>query len=61
MDGLRRIAKMYGGMTINGVRWVWDYAADEPVKASEMPAGSERWAASELAKAELLRSARHAQ
>jgi hypothetical protein len=27
---------MYGGMTINGVTYVWDYVKDEPVKESEM-------------------------
>lgn len=50
MSGLRRIAKIYGGMTINGVRWLWDYAADGPVREEEMPVGSERWKASERAK-----------
>lgn len=50
MSGLRRIAKMYGGMIINGQRWAWDYAADEAVKAEEMPEGSERWKSSERAK-----------
>ena len=50
MAGLRMIAKAYGGMTINGVKYVWDYAADEAVKESEMPTGGERWKASERAK-----------
>ncbi len=50
MAGLRRIAKAYGGMVVNGVRYVWDYVADEPVRESEMPAGGERWKASERAK-----------
>jgi hypothetical protein len=35
------------GKTVN---WKWDYAADEAVKESEMPEGSERWKASEKAK-----------
>lgn len=50
MAGLRKLCKMYGGMTIQGVKWVWDYVADEPVKESEMPVGSERWKDSEKAK-----------
>lgn len=50
MAGLRNIARAYGGMTINGVKWVWDYAADEPVKESEMPFGGHRWKESERAK-----------
>lgn len=50
MSGLRRIAKLYGGMVINGTRWVWDYAADEPVPETAMPVGSERWKASERIK-----------
>lgn len=47
MAGLRRITKLYGGMVINGVRWEWDYAADEPVLEEQMPVGSERWKQSE--------------
>jgi len=50
MGGLRNICKAFGGMKIQGVQWYWDYVADEPVKASEMPIGSERWLASERAK-----------
>jgi hypothetical protein len=49
MGGLRRIAKAYGGIVINGSQYVWDYAADEPVRAEEMPLGSDRWKASERA------------
>jgi hypothetical protein len=48
--GLRNIARAYGGMVINGVRFVWDYAADEAVRETEMPFGSERHKASERAK-----------
>lgn len=44
-----------GGMKINGVMWRWDYVADEPVKETEMPMGSERWKASEIRKHELIR------
>jgi hypothetical protein len=36
MAGLRRICKMYGGIVIQGKRWVWDYARDIPVLESEM-------------------------
>lgn len=50
MAGLRKICKLYGAMTIQGVRWVWDYANDEPVRESEMKPGSERHRASERAK-----------
>jgi hypothetical protein len=44
------ICKMYGGMTVNGEKFVWDYAADEAVPESEMPVGSERHAQSERAR-----------
>lgn len=54
MGGLRRICKLYGGMTVSDgkqtIHYVWDYAADEPVDKKEMPLGSERWKASERAK-----------
>jgi len=50
MAGLKRIAKMYGGMIIQGVRYVYDYVSDECVTESEMPFGSERWKASEKKK-----------
>jgi hypothetical protein len=48
MSGLRRICKTYGGITIQGVKWVWDYAKDAPVKKSEQT--KEEWAASERVK-----------
>jgi len=48
MSGLRRICKMYGAITIQGVEWVWDYATDEPRIKSEIT--KEQWAASERAK-----------
>lgn len=48
MGGLARIAKMYGGMVINGKEYVWDYARDEAVPKSDMT--REQWAASEKAK-----------
>lgn len=55
MAGLRRICKMFGGMTVTGndgrtINYVWDYAKDEPVRKEQMPLGSERWKASEIAR-----------
>lgn len=50
MAGLKKVCKLYGGITIQGVKWVWDYAIDEPVKESDMPIGSERHKNSERAK-----------
>ncbi|MBS1982837.1 MAG: hypothetical protein JST16_01590 [Bdellovibrionales bacterium] len=50
MAGLARICKMYGGMEINGKKYVWDYARDEAVPEDEMPTGSERHRDSEKAK-----------
>jgi hypothetical protein len=44
---------MYGGMTINGVTYVWDYVKDEPVKEKEMT--KERRLASERRKWELIK------
>jgi hypothetical protein len=48
---LRSICKLFGNVTAtrdgHKVQFVWDYAQDKPVLASEMPAGSERWKASE--------------
>ena len=48
MGGLRNICRMYGGMKIQGVDWVWDYAREEPVRKSDMT--KEQWVASERAK-----------
>lgn len=53
MAGLRRICKIYGSMKINGTLWLWDYAADEPVEAKDMPVGGKRWKASMKRLAEL--------
>jgi hypothetical protein len=54
MSGLQRMCKMYGGMTVTGngktIRYVWDYANDEPVLEDEMPFGSDRHKASERAR-----------
>ena len=47
MGGLARIAKMHGGIVVNGQRFVWDYVSDEAVPEQEMPPKSERWRASE--------------
>lgn len=55
MAGLARIARMYGGMVINGVNYVWDYVNEEAVPEKEMPKGSERWQASEKRKYELIK------
>ncbi len=39
MSGLRRICKLYGGMTVTidgkTTEYVWDYEKDEPVKKSQ--------------------------
>lgn len=48
--GLQKIAKMYGGIVINGQRFVWDYVAEEAVPEAEMPSGGERWKKSERVK-----------
>lgn len=50
MAGLQRIAKQFGGIVINGKRFIWDYATDEAVPEADMPVGSERWRASERAR-----------
>lgn len=50
MAGLARICKMYGAMVVQGVKYVWDYAADKAVLESEMLPGSERWKSSERTK-----------
>ena len=50
MSGLARIVKLYGGMTVSGKKYVWDYVADKAVLESEMPFGSDRHKASEKAK-----------
>lgn len=50
MGGLARIAKALGGITIQGKKYVWDYVSDKAVPEEEMPAGSERWKASEMAR-----------
>lgn len=46
-QGLQRLTKLYGGIVINGQKFVWDYVADKAVPEAEMPFGSERHAASE--------------
>lgn len=48
MTGLQKILKLYGEMEISGIKWVWDYANDKPVKKKEMT--KEQFAASEKAK-----------
>lgn len=50
MGGLKRIAKIFGGMEIQGVRYLYDYVSGECVPETEMPVGGERWKASEKKK-----------
>lgn len=50
LSGLQKICKAHGRMKIQGVMWVWDYAADCPVLESEMMADRDRWAKSERVK-----------
>ena len=56
MAGLRMICKMYGGMKVNDLTYIWDYVADEPVLEKEIPVGSKRRKASEIKRAELIAS-----
>jgi hypothetical protein len=53
--GLQRVCKIYGGMVIQGERWVWDYARDIPVLASEMT--KEQTVESDKVKARLIKAA----
>lgn len=55
LSGLQKICKIYGCIKIQGVMWVWDYTNECAVIESEMPAGSERWKASEKAKYDMLK------
>ena len=57
MTGLQRVLKMYGSAKCGDQLWLWDYAQDVPVRAEEMPAGSERRKASDMAKAKQMRAA----
>lgn len=55
MAGLRKLCKMFGSLTVKDadgheVRYVWDYARDEPVTREQMPEGGERDKLSERAK-----------
>jgi len=43
---------MYGAITIEGVKWVWDYVKDQPVKESDQT--HDEWKASERKKYELV-------
>lgn len=60
MNDLRRLCRLFGAVEITAgghkVRYVWDYVADEAVKAEEMPQGSDRWKASELRRAEMVQT-----
>ena len=55
MGGLRRLCRFYGAMQCGDTKYLWDYVAEEPVTEAEMPLGSERHAASERKRAELLK------
>jgi hypothetical protein len=48
MAGLRNLCRQYGSMTIQGTKYIWDFANEEPVEASLMT--KERLMASEKAK-----------
>lgn len=52
--GLRRVAKLYGGITINGKKYVWDYANDRPILEKSMT--PQRWELSELARSSQMRT-----
>jgi hypothetical protein len=57
-EGLKRILKLYGAMSVsangNTERWVWDYAENRSRLQKEMT--KEQWAASEKAKYEQLKN-----
>jgi hypothetical protein len=55
-SGLQRICRGLGAIVIDGKKFVWDYVADKAVPEADMPFGSKRHAASERARAELIRS-----
>lgn len=50
MAGLAELCKQFGSMTINGERWLWNYAENRAVPEKDMPKGSERRKASDRAK-----------
>lgn len=49
-NGLKKVAKLCGSITINGKKFYWDYHRDEAVAEDEMPFGSERHELSERAR-----------
>lgn len=57
MAGLRRICRAYGGMTVTidgkTVKYVWDYAKEEPVDSKLMTKARRK--ASDIAWAKLMR------
>lgn len=55
--GLQNVCKLHGEIRIQGRLWVWDYVADRAVPADELRENSERWYASQKARAEWLKSA----
>jgi hypothetical protein len=50
MAGLKKIARMFGGITINSKKYVYDYISDTVVPEDDMPFGSERDKKNERAK-----------
>lgn len=48
MAGLRNLCRLHGSMIIQGKKFIWDFANEEPVEAYLMT--KERLAASEKAK-----------
>jgi hypothetical protein len=55
MGGLARICKALGAIRIQGKLYKWDYAEDRAVPAHILRDGTERWKASEKARAEYLK------
>jgi hypothetical protein len=61
MSGLRKICKQFGSIKAKDadgktVVHVWDYARDEPCLRSDMPHGSDRHKASEMARMAILKA-----
>lgn len=61
MGGVRRIARAYGGMVINGERWIWDYGQDRAISPAEQRDRAEKAKAERKARAERKRAAQDAQ
>ena len=50
LQALRRMYQTRAVLEVDGVRWVWDFAAQEAVAEADMPEGSARFEASERAR-----------